>query len=518
MQTNIRKILTPLYLTGFAALAWYFLYVRNADTLFFMQDRGWWNSTKLFWDDCTAVPGGVLAWAGAYLTQYFYHPAVGCLMLIALWALTFAVAKRSFRVPAEWSFLLLIPMAALLCSDIQLGYWVYILTDVDYVFHHPLGLLAALLLSLPFWRLLPVGEKVQGWMALAWIPLVAALFYYPLGIYALLAAAIVAMQTIPNSKTPSNSLLKGEKPGKEVSPLRGDLEGSFSPFKGESERVLVCRAFSPAWRMFGFSSKLMLANIVNICNLHAFSVLLGRFFGDHAAGVYSTARRWDDMASGTINSMVTGVAQPTLTQVREDAGRYRAVFRKMLRFVCFVSFPAMLGLGMVAQEFILLAGGEKWRESGFILSLLCIHGATVPITTLYSNLTISRGRSDVNMAMTITQCTCVWAGLILLYPYGMLPMVVYFVMLGVAWLVIWQWWARRLTGLTFLDALRDTVPFLALTLAVLALTWWLTRGIGSLWLLLVSRILLAAVLYCGLVWLSGAKIMREAIHYMIHNS
>ncbi len=283
--------------------------------------------------------------------------------------------------------------------------------------------------------------------------------------------------------------------------------------KGGAGRGLS--SLAPAWKMFGFSSKLMLTNIVNICNLHAFSVLLGKFFGDHTAGVYTNARKWDDMASGTINGMVTGVAQPTLAQVTEDLGRYRQVFRKMLRFVCFVSFPAMLGLGLVAQEFILLAGGEKWRESGLILSLLCIHGAFVPITTLYSNLTISRGRSGVNMGCTIGQCLAVWVGLILLYPYGMLPMVIYFVVLNVAWLVIWQWFAWRLTGFGFMDALKDIMPFLVFTLAVLGVTWWLTCGIANLWLLLISRILIAAVLYAGIMWVSGAKIMREAIQYML---
>ena len=284
----------------------------------------------------------------------------------------------------------------------------------------------------------------------------------------------------------------------------------FSPW-----RPTLSFNLAPAWKMFGFSSKLMLTNIVNICNMHAFSVLLGKFIGEHTAGVYSTARDWDDKASNTINGMVTSVAQPTLAQVKEDIGRYRQVFRKMLRFVCFISFPAMLGLGMVAQEFILLVGGEKWRESGLILSLLCIHGAFVPITTLYSNLTISRGRSGVNMGCTIAQCLAVWAGLILLYPYGLLPMVIYFVALNVVWLAIWQWWAKRLTGLSFMDALRDVMPFLVFTLAVLAVTWWLTNDITNLWLLLTSRILIADALYGGIVWLSGAKIMREAIHYII---
>ena len=192
-----KSILPVFYSIAFAVLAWYFLYVRNADTMFFMQDRGWWNSTQLFWDSCMSLPGGLLSWTGAYLTQFFYYPALGCAMLILLWLVTFGLAKWSFKVADEWSFLLFIPLTALLCSDIQLGYWVYILKAVDYVFCHSLGLFAALLLSVPFWRYLPAKEQTQRWIALSWIPLVAALCYYPLGIYALLAASIVALQVSP---------------------------------------------------------------------------------------------------------------------------------------------------------------------------------------------------------------------------------------------------------------------------------------------------------------------------------
>lgn len=184
-----------LYVSCFALLAWYFLYVRNADTLFFLQDRGRWNSTGLFWDECVRVPGGFLSWLGSYLTQFFYHPALGCVMLTGLWVFSYLIAKWSFRVSAEWSFLLFIPHAALLCSNIQLGYWVYVLKDIDYVFYHPLGLFFALILSLPYWDYLPVSRKVQQWMPIAWIPVLVAMFYYPLGIYALLAAVIVAIRT-----------------------------------------------------------------------------------------------------------------------------------------------------------------------------------------------------------------------------------------------------------------------------------------------------------------------------------
>lgn len=274
----------------------------------------------------------------------------------------------------------------------------------------------------------------------------------------------------------------------------------------------------PAWEMFNFSSKLLLTNVFRNLYDHAFSVLLGKWFGHRQTGIYSTARKWDDMATNIINGMVTNVAQPTLAQVAGDNGRHVHVFRKMLRFVSFVSFPAMLGLGTIAEEFILLAGGEKWAESGHVLSLLCIYGAFVPITTLYSNLTISRGRSGVNMACTVGQCMAVWVGLLLLHKagLGMIPMILFFIALNILWLGVWQWWARRLIGLRWRWAAMDTLPFLSFTVGVLALTWWTTRPLTNLWALMAARILMAAVLYAGIMWASGAKIMRETMEYLLH--
>ena len=49
-------------------------------------------------------------------------------------------------------------------------------------------------------------------------------------------------------------------------------------------------------------------------------------------------------------------------QVNDDLERQRNVFRKMVRFAAFVSFPAMLGLAFVAEEFICATIGNKWLE------------------------------------------------------------------------------------------------------------------------------------------------------------
>lgn len=272
----------------------------------------------------------------------------------------------------------------------------------------------------------------------------------------------------------------------------------------------------PAWQMFGFSSRLLLTNVVNTLSSNAFSFLLGKFYGAHSAGVYGNARKWDDMCSSSINGMLTGVAQPVMAQVRDNRERSRQVFRKMLRFVSFVSFPCMFGIGLISREFLLIFTGPKWEESAYLLSLLSIYGAVFPLLTLYGQMVISQGRSNINMYSTMALSSLILLGLVLLHSYGLYVMVFYFIGINVAWLFVWQYFAYRLIGLRLWEALSDVLPFLFLSAACMALTWWITRPIESLWLLLVAKVVLAAVFYVAAIWISGARIMRESVDYLLH--
>lgn len=272
----------------------------------------------------------------------------------------------------------------------------------------------------------------------------------------------------------------------------------------------------PAWQMFGFSSRLLLTNVVNTLSSNAFSFLLGKFYGAHSAGVYGNARKWDDMCSSSINGMLTGVAQPVMAQVRDNRERSRQVFRKMLRFVSFVSFPCMFGIGLISREFLLIFTGPKWEESAYLLSLLSIYGAVFPLLTLYGQMVISQGKSNINMYSTMALSSLILLGLVLLHSYGLYVMVFYFIGINVVWLFVWQYFAYRLIGLRLWEALSDVLPFLLLSTACMALTWWITRPIESLWLLLLAKVVLAAVFYVTAIWISGARIMRESVDYLLH--
>lgn len=157
-----------------------------------MQERSYWNNSIQYFRECIQFPGGFLSWAGSYLTQYFYHPTIGIALLIGVWIATYALGKVTQKPRCDGSFLLLISAAALLCSIVQLDCWVYYLKCYDYCFYHSLGILAAVILSMT----LPAPKGKGHLVAYAQILLIAVLGYWPLGIYAFVAAGIVAMRLL----------------------------------------------------------------------------------------------------------------------------------------------------------------------------------------------------------------------------------------------------------------------------------------------------------------------------------
>lgn len=292
----------------------------------------------------------------------------------------------------------------------------------------------------------------------------------------------------------------------------------FSPWRPSLPSSLH-ETLKPAWRMFGFSSKLLVNSLAFQFNNNAFGVLLNRFFpGGHVAGIYSNARKWDDMAIATMGGMIQGVAQPVLREASLDThgAGIEGSFRKLLRFTCFVTFPCLLGLALIAEDFIVLLAGEKWHASAFFLSLLCVYGAFSPVVTLYSNLVISRGRSTINMIIGLVNCALVWGGIIVIHHlgYNLTTMVIYYVALNIAWLFVWQACAHRLIGLSWWHAFKDIAPFFVFALAVMAVAYFATRTMDISWLRMFLRILIAVALYVGSLWVARAKILRESFEYI----
>ncbi len=273
--------------------------------------------------------------------------------------------------------------------------------------------------------------------------------------------------------------------------------------------------FTPLKGMLSFSSKLLITNIFNHVNNNIFSVILGKFYDGEQVGYFTQANKWSYMGHSLISGMVNGVAQPVLVSASDDNERQQRIFRKMLRFTAFISFPAMFGLSLIAPQFITLAITDKWLPSAEILQILCIGGAFIPITTLYTNLIISKGKSNVYMWNIISLGIVQLVSILLVYSMGIKVMISLFVSINIGWLFIWHYFVGKEINLSILQALKDILPFAFISGGVMALTYFITEPLDNLWLLLLARIVVAAIIYMLIMKYSGSVTFKESMDYLL---
>ena len=288
------------------------------------------------------------------------------------------------------------------------------------------------------------------------------------------------------------------------------LQWHFSPWRPSIHGI----TFAPVRRMFRFSCKILVTTIMTHVNNNVLNILLGHYFTPRDTGNYNQAYQWNTKCYSLVQSMVAQVAQPVLVSLNGEEGRQKDVFRKMMRFTAFITFPLLFGFGLVAKEFIVTAIGEKWLASAQLIQILCVSGATMPLSTLFSNMIISKGRSGTFFWCTFTLGLVQIATMVLIWPMGIRSMVIAYTILNTSWLLVWLFFVRRLIGYGYWMFFCDVMPFALAAAGVMGVAYIATMPLSNLIALLISRFIIAVVLYYVVMKIARVKILAECERFV----
>ena len=288
------------------------------------------------------------------------------------------------------------------------------------------------------------------------------------------------------------------------------LQWHFSPWRPSIHGI----TFAPVRRMFRFSCKILATTIMTHVNNNVLNILLGLYFAPRDTGNYNQAYQWNTKCYSLVQSMVAQVAQPVLVSLNGEEGRQKDVFRKMMRFTAFITFPLLFGFGLVAKEFIVTAIGEKWLASAQLIQILCISGATMPLSTLFSNMIISKGRSGTFFWCTFTLGLVQIATMIMIWPMGIRTMVIAYTLLNTSWLLVWLFFVRRLIGYGYWMFFCDVMPFALAAAGVMGVAYVATMPLSNMIALLITRFIIAVVLYYVVMKLARVKILAECERFV----
>ncbi|WP_235864103.1 teichuronic acid biosynthesis protein TuaB [Sutcliffiella halmapala] len=124
-------------------------------------------------------------------------------------------------------------------------------------------------------------------------------------------------------------------------------------------------------------------------------LLIGRFLGTEALGIYSIAYQLIVIPVTKINPIITKVAFPVFSLNQNDNSQIVKGFLQMTKMLAIVSFPILVGLMATAEVLVPVVFGEKWNASIPVIQILCILGILRVLMNPNGSVLLAKGRADL---------------------------------------------------------------------------------------------------------------------------
>jgi O-antigen/teichoic acid export membrane protein len=238
-------------------------------------------------------------------------------------------------------------------------------------------------------------------------------------------------------------------------------------------------------------------------------VLLGRFWGVDAIGIYGRAYQLVNVPTENLNSAVGEVAFSALSRLQDDPVRLKNYFLKGYSVVLAMTLPMMAACALFADDIIRVMLGPKWKDAVVILRLLAPTMLVFAIANPLGWLLTSMGLVARSLKMSLVIAPLMIVGYILGLPYGPRGVAFAFSALMILWVVPVIVWSIRGTGIFFRDILRALIWPLAASIVAGGLAFGLRLLYGQ-WFSPFSRLVLETSVLFGaflgiLLFLTGQK-------------
>lgn len=122
--------------------------------------------------------------------------------------------------------------------------------------------------------------------------------------------------------------------------------------------------------MVRFGGTVTLNSLISYAAYNVDKLLLGRFWGSEALGIYGRAFQLINIPTDSLSGAIGGVAFSALSRLQNDTERFRSYFLKGYALYLSVTLPITITCGLFAEDVILVMLGPKWDQAAEIFRLL----------------------------------------------------------------------------------------------------------------------------------------------------
>ena len=174
--------------------------------------------------------------------------------------------------------------------------------------------------------------------------------------------------------------------------------------------------------LFGFGSKLLASSLLTSIYANLYTLFIGKVFSSKELGLYNRSMTIVNMPSSNISEIITRVTYPVECELQNEDDKLIEKFFGFIRMTCFIVFPLMIGVLVLAEPFIRVVLTAKWIEAVPIIQILCIAFMFQPLMAMNWQLLNVKHRSDLALKSEIIKKLIAISILLFSLQFGLLAM------------------------------------------------------------------------------------------------
>jgi PST family polysaccharide transporter len=231
--------------------------------------------------------------------------------------------------------------------------------------------------------------------------------------------------------------------------------------------------------MLRYGANITAFEVVNYFHRNLDNILIGRFWGADALGVYSRAYALLMFPINTLRGPINAVAFPAMSRLQDQPEQFRAYYREITAMLAFCSMPLTGFFFIAAAPVVRVTLGDGWQEVVQIFSVLAVVAFIQPPLSLIGMVNLSLGNTKRHLNQGVVYAVCVSGAFATGVRWGPLGVAVGYAIVTYLFCYPLLRWTFRRTPLQPMDFMRAIVRPMTSSLSAVALCLLIQPFLGS---------------------------------------
>ena len=246
--------------------------------------------------------------------------------------------------------------------------------------------------------------------------------------------------------------------------------------------------------LFGFSWKLLIAQIINTGFNQVYQAVIGKVYSPHILGQYTRAQQYGRLVSASVGDVVLKVSLPVMSSIQNEDERLLRAFRTIIKTTMLVSSVMLIGMAACAKPLIYVLIGEKWLPCVPMMQILAFNLMLHPLQQININMLTVQGRSDIQLVLQIIKCVIAIGPILLGVYVGIYWMLIGSVVCGWISLLLNSYYSGKKFNYTWWMQLKDVAPSLIISLVMAIPVYFFTYLPLSFFVILPLQVIVGTII------------------------